>query len=225
MKPIIKGQDNSNFCLIQPVDDHDELLLDDECKLITDLTNNTPFLLAAFHVDDWNKDLSPWIAPPVFGKNEFGNGAAGTLTYITDRLIPDINNLHLSGAEGEVHYIIGGYSLSALFALWAAHQTAMFSACSAASPSVWFPGWMEYAGKNRIKVQNVYMSLGDKEEKAKNKILASVGENIRKQDELLESAGANHILEWNGGNHFNEVEIRTARGFAWCLNRVRGRNG
>ena len=102
MKPIIKGQDNSNFCLIQPVDDHDELLLDDECKLITDLTDITPFLLVAFHVDDWNKDLSPWKAPAVFGKNDFGDGATDTLTYITDRLIPDVNNLHLSGAEVDV---------------------------------------------------------------------------------------------------------------------------
>ncbi len=223
MKPIIKGQDNSNFCLIQPVDDHDEMLLNDEYELIKNLTNNTPFLLAAFHVDDWNKDLSPWKAPPVFGKNEFGDGAADTLTYITDRLITDINNLHLSGAEGEVHYIIGGYSLSALFALWAAYQTAMFSACAAASPSVWFPGWMEYAEENSIKVQNVYLSLGDKEEKAKNRVLASVGENMRKQDELLKSAGVKHIFELNEGNHFTDAEIRTAKGFAWCVNRVKNR--
>ena len=221
MKPIIKGQDNSNFCLIQPVDDHDELLLDDEYKLIANLTDNTPFLLAAFHVNDWNKDLSPWKAPAVFGKNDFGDGAADTLTYITDRLIPDVNNLHLSGVEGEVHYIIGGYSLSALFALWAAHQIALFSACAAASPSVWFSGWMEYAGKNRIKVQNVYLSLGDKEEKAKNRILASVGDCIRKQDELLESAVVNHILEWNQGNHFKDADVRTAKGFAWCVNQLR----
>ncbi len=221
MKPIIKGHDNSNFCLIQPVDDHDELLLDDEYELIKNLTDNTPFLLAAFHVDDWNKDLSPWKAPAIFGKNEFGDGAAETLAYITDRLIPDVNNLHLSGSEGEVHYIIGGYSLSALFALWASHQTALFSACAAASPSVWFPSWMEYVQSQRIKVQNVYLSLGDKEEKAKNKILASVGDCIRKQDELLESVGVNHILEWNEGNHFTEAEIRTAKGFAWCMNQIK----
>ena len=108
-----------------------------------------------------------------------------------------------------------------MFALWAAHQIALFSACAAASPSVWFPGRTEYAGKNRIKVQNVYLSLGDKEEKAKNRILASVGDCIRKQDELLESNGVNHVLEWNEGNHFKNPEIRTAKAFAWCVNQLR----
>ena len=24
-------------------------------------------------------------------------------------------------------------------------------------------------------------------------------------------------LEWNEGNHFTELELRTAKGFAWCI--------
>lgn len=62
------------------------------------------------------------------------------------------------------------------------------------------------------------MSLGKKEEKNRNKIMAAVGENINRQFEKLSENCVDCILEWNEGNHFTEPEIRTARGFAWCIN-------
>ena len=36
--------------------------------------------------------------------------------------------------------------------------------------------------------------------------------------ELL-SQGTDCVLEWNEGNHFKEPDLRTAKGFAWLLNR------
>lgn len=73
-----------------------------------------------------------------------------------------------------------------------------------------------------IQASKVYLSLGDKEEKAKNKIMSKVGINIRKQYELIckETNEKTCILEWNPGNHFVDSEIRTAKGFAWLLNRI-----
>ena len=60
------------YLLIQPT--HELSTLEKEVEYIKSLTD-TPFLFAAFEVDDWNKELSPWDAPPVFGKEPFGCGA------------------------------------------------------------------------------------------------------------------------------------------------------
>lgn len=64
-------------------------------------------------------------------------------------------------------FIIGGYSLAGLFALWAAYQTDTFKAVAAASPSIWFPGFVDFMKDREIHTKRVYLSLGDKEEKTR----------------------------------------------------------
>lgn len=59
----------------------------------------------------------------------------------------------------------------------------------------------------------------DKEEKTKNPMMAQVGNAIRKLNELLAEQIGNTILEWNPGNHFIDSEQRTAKGFAWVMNK------
>lgn len=110
--------------------------------------------------------------------------------------------------------------MAGFFSLWAAYQTEAFSGAVAASPSVWFPGWIEYAESHGVKTPFVYLSLGDKEEKTRNAVMRTVGDNIRKQIELLKSDPECNdcILEMNQGNHFKDPDLRTATGFAWCLN-------
>ncbi|MCO7110734.1 alpha/beta hydrolase-fold protein [Gemmiger formicilis] len=66
--------------------------------------------------------------------------------------------------------ILGGYSLSGLFALWAATQTNALYGTAAASPSVWFPGWLEYEAAHPIQTRRVYLSLGDREEHTKTRL-------------------------------------------------------
>ena len=72
---------------LQPVDEHDGSLLDSETGAMRDCA--LPFALAAFQVKDWNRDLSPCEAPPVFGKVLFDGGAEETLRFITDRLLTE----------------------------------------------------------------------------------------------------------------------------------------
>lgn len=115
-------------------------------------------------------------------------------------------------------YVIGGYSLAGLFSLWAAYQTDIFSGVAAASPSIWFPGFKEYMEENPIRSSTVYLSLGDKEEKTRNSVMAKVGERIRDAYENLQESGVNCVLEWNAGNHFKDAEVRTAKGFSWVVN-------
>ena len=208
--------------LIQPVDDHDIEVLDNEVAEIQRLAVGKGFTLAAFKVDDWNADLSPWEAPPVFGSEGFAGGAETTLKYVTDQLIPEltVDKDGLTDSKSVPLIYIGGYSLAGFFALWAAYQTDLFKGVAAASPSVWFPGWIGYAESNPIKTDKVYLSLGDKEEKTRNPVMRTVGDNIRKQFELLQAHKACEkcTLEMNQGNHFKEPDIRTAKGFAWLLN-------
>lgn len=204
------GSDAPGILLLQPVDAHDAGLLDRQCDAMKGC--GLPFALAAFEVADWNRDLSPWEAPPVFGKVPFGGGAEGTLAYITDRLLPELCSRLALNEEAQL--CIGGYSLAGLFALWAATRTALFSAVAAASPSVWFPGWMDYAKEHPIQARKVYLSLGDREERAKNPVMAKVGDCIREQYELLQG-DRTMTLEWNPGNHFQDSELRTAKAFCW----------
>lgn len=203
--------------LVQPVDSHDYEMLASETKYIAEHTDK-PFMLVAFSVNDWNKDLSPWIAPAVFGNEGFGDGAKETLAFVIENLIPTIKAKY--DISQDIPIILGGYSLAGLFALWSAYQTNAFTAIAAASPSVWFPSFLDYAKDKEVCTDHVYLSLGDKEEKAKNPIMSTVGKCIRELSDYYKSKGLVSILEWNEGNHFKDADIRTAKGFSWCIERI-----
>ncbi len=208
-------QPSAKHLLIQPVDEHDLRLLEQEVDIIWTLSSE-PFSLVAFKIEDWNRELTPWVAQPVFGTVPFGDGAESTLAYIAEQLLPVIQQ---KGTDTS-HCLLGGYSLAGLFALWAGYQTDRFEGIAAVSPSVWYPSWMAYAAERRPFAKAVYLSLGDREEKAKNPIMAQVGSAIRRQEELLQRQGVNTILEWNAGNHFVDSEKRMAKGFAWLNNQL-----
>ena len=142
----------------------------------------------------------------MFGNEDFGNGAARTLEQI----------LTLCTDKSKTYYI-GGYSLAGLFSLWTVYQTDIFSGVAAASPSVWFPGFIDYMKEHEIKSKTVYLSLGDREEKTRNPVMSQVGNCIQKGYDWLTKCGINCTLEWNQGNHFREPDIRTAKAFAWVM--------
>lgn len=204
--------------LIQAVDEHDLEVLDREVEKIKELAPGHPFILAAFSISDWNRELSPWQAPAVFGREDFGAGAGGTLAYIMEELLPAIGKAYHTDVPKRC--FLGGYSLAGLFSLWAAYREEIFQGIAAVSPSVWFPGWESFISENEIYAPRVYLSLGDKEAKTKNPVMSKVGDNIRKQYECLcrENSVKKCVLEWNPGNHFVDSEVRMAKGFAWLLN-------
>lgn len=201
----IYGDPEASTVLVQMVDDHDLAGIESEMAQIRKLSDRE-FCLTAVKVSDWNHDLSPWKAPAVFGREDFGGGAAGTLEEV----------LKICRDPGRT-YIIGGYSLAGLFALWAAYQTDVFAAAACASPSVWFPGFADYMEQRPILVDSVYLSLGDREEKTRNQVMATVGDRIREAHKLLTQQGVRTELEWNKGGHFKEADLRTARAFAWAM--------
>lgn len=212
-KCLLFEDPDASDLLIQPTGDHETASLEEEVRLIGRLRGGRPFSFAAFPAEDWNRQLSPWEAPAVFGSEGFGDGAAETLKYITDTLLPCLRE---RSSCDTLRIFLGGYSLAGLFSLWAAYQTDSFHGIAAVSPSVWFPGWIGYAGQNTIKSERVYLSLGDREMKTKNQIMSTVGDCIQRQYDLLASSGTCACtLEWNPGNHFREPALRTVKGFAW----------
>ena len=207
MKTFEFGDPKAPVCLIQPVDDHDLEDIRNEYEKIRELTG-MDFCLTAFKVNDWNKDLSPWEAPAVFGIENFGDGAADTLKEILSLC-----------TDKDKKYYIGGYSLAGLFSLWAIAQTGRFEGVAAASPSVWFPDFLDYIRERKPLCKKIYLSLGDKEEKTRNPVMATVGDKIRELDAFLAQEGFDCVLEWNEGNHFKDFDIRTAKAFASVMNR------
>ncbi len=207
---------------------------------VTALTGRRDFRVVGVPVGDWDRELSPWRAKAVFGGGEFGGGAEETLERIFRDVLPgllrrdgtgegctDVEEFPDPEAGQGTRVFLCGYSLAGLFALWAVSRPSggacPFDGTAAVSPSVWYPGWLDFAAANPPRCSRVYLSLGDREEKAKNPVLASVGDAIRKEDALLAAQGVPHVLEWNPGNHFAAPEKRLARGIAWLLNGTRGR--
>lgn len=217
-KCVVYMAGQPKLLLIQPIDDHDLEVLDNEVAIIESRTIN-PFVLVAFEIKDWQRELTPWSAPAVFENTPFGDGAENTLSFIINKLLSELQTRQIYNAN-TMKCLIGGYSLAGLFALWACYQTPVFHGIAAVSPSVWYPDWMSYAKSHKALTPSVYLSLGDKEEKTKNHVMERVGECIRRQRELLVTQGINTILEWNKGNHFQHADERTAKGFAWLMNHI-----
>ena len=200
------------------MDENDISVLDNEVKHIEENTDRN-FSLVAFKIEDWNSELTPWEMPLLRGKGNFGDGATRTLEFIKNDLIPALSECINTG-NNEIKYILGGYSLAGLFSLWSGYQTDVFEGIVAVSPSVWYKKWIEYVEAEKPLSEKIYLSLGDTEEKTKHQILSKIGENIRKQHEILEkSENVKTVLEWNEGNHFQNPDIRTAKGFLWVMNK------
>lgn len=191
-------------CIITFFSDFDRDALQDLFNSVPDAT------VAAVGVTDWNSEMSPWDASPVFGKEGFGHGAQDTLDYITGSLMPALDC---------DRHMIGGYSLAGLFSLWACYRTGVFECCAAASPSVWFPEWDSYIRNNRMNAGHVYLSLGDREAKTRNQVMRTVADRIQLQYDVLKGSGTDTVLEWNPGNHFQDVGSRVAKALGWMLSR------
>lgn len=199
---------------IRMTGDADEDQMEREKKQLRKISGRKDWCIAAVSGENWNQDYAPWPAAPVFGDEGFGDGAEETLQRLLQKVLPGISSAYPCP---ERKYVISGYSLAGLFALYAGYRTDAFSGVVAASPSVWYPDWIPYAENHEMQAGNVYLSLGTKEEKTRNPVMSRVGDAIREQHRILTDTGIRTVLEWNPGNHFIESDLRMARGMAWIL--------
>ena len=168
------------------------------------------FLAAALPCGDWNRDLSPWPAPAAFKK---GGAFAGEASSFLPALIGAAEKAGEELASPPAHRIVAGYSLAGLFALWTLTQTPLFDCAACASPSLWFPGWTGWLrARPMLPIRpRVALSLGDREEKTRNPVLAAVGEGVRGTRDLLLSRGVHCSLRMDPGGHFEDAENRTVQ--------------
>ncbi len=206
----IQGNAKSETCIIRLVFEQ-ELQMSESFrnKIMSELGYGISVI--SIGIKHWNTELSPWDAPPVFGKEAFGNGGNDTLDFIEHEIIPLIAG----------NTVLGGYSMAGLFSLWCGYESKCFSAIASASPSVWFPGWTEYIRSHKMNAEFVYLSLGDSESRTSNKTVAEVAKNIITQHDRLTAEGKHTILEWNHGGHFSNVEERMEKAFVETVRAVR----
>ncbi|MBO4524538.1 MAG: hypothetical protein J5723_07660 [Ruminococcus sp.] len=179
------------------------------------LCEDVKYNYIVYEVEDWNSDFSPWEFT-LNKKMSFSGGGRKTLDWLLNDCIPYCEKEYALTGER----ILCGYSLAGLFSLWAFYESQAFSGVISCSGSLWFGDWISYA-ESFTAPQNssVYLSLGDREEKARDRIMATVGDCTRRQYELVckDENVSRHILEWNEGGHFNEPEMRIAKGIRWCV--------
>lgn len=214
---LLYGEERAPFILIQPTDEHDTEALSEEICAVR--TSGIPFLLVSVPVLDWERELVPWTADAPYGNRKFGPDAGKFLERISANVIPEAMRFS-PGAR----LIIGGYSLAGFFALWSSFQTDAFAGCAAASPSVWVDGWTGYADTHAPLARVYSLSLGDREEKAKNPLLRTVGTCMKRQVAVFERAIdercgniRNVQFQMNPGNHFQDSGKRTGDAFAKAM--------
>ena len=175
------------------------------------------YSLLAVTVSDWNISLSPWTAPSVFkGEPDFGDGADEYINELVKDIVPAArasNDLK----PGAVY--IAGYSMAGLFALYSLYKTDFFTGCASCSGSLWFPGFPGFVSEHEFVSSSpaVYLSLGDREAKTKNPVMATVEDKTRGISECYKAKGYDVFFEMNQGGHFNDPALRTAKGIKWLL--------
>ena len=183
--------------------------------------NCSEFILVSISNLDWNSDMSPWNCEGInkHDLNFFGNADEYAYLLVND-IINNVKHFIMDKLRKSIkYYIIAGYSLAGLFSIYIAYKTDIFKRIVSASGSFWFPNFLDFAKKNNINsnVEKIYFSVGNKESKVKNKILAEVENNTKKLEKLYKERGIDTIYFENNGNHFQEVSLRIARGIKWIL--------
>ncbi|MDO4619331.1 MAG: alpha/beta hydrolase-fold protein [Lachnospiraceae bacterium] len=176
-----------------------------------------PYNLAVVNNLAWDDEMTPWPAPGLTKKMApFKGEGKAYLQHLQEEILPAV----LKELPDEPLYLcMAGYSLGGLFALYAGYETDRFARIASASGSLWYPGFREYAEKQKMgkTVQKVYVSLGDLESRTRNQYLRTVGENTEWFAEHLRSQGIETLFAWNEGNHQTDADGRMARAIAAVL--------
>lgn len=185
--------------------------------------NDCPdFSLVAISGLEWNHDMAPWDAAPVFDKGgePFTQGADAYLKQLTTEIIPSAECcIHGKAAWRG----LAGYSLAGLFAVYAMYHTSLFERIASISGSLWFPDFAAYAVSHEPvkKPKRLYFSLGDTEGKTKNPYLKTVQKRTEELEAFYRKQGIDTILCRNTGGHFRDTDKRTAAGILWILMTIR----
>ena len=181
-------------------------------------------LVAAISGCSWENDFTPWPAPAIDKRQgKFSGGAPDYLKTLTEVIVPAVEKR--LGVPVQKR-IIAGYSLAGLFAVYAACASHVFDGVVSASGSLWYDGFTDWAREHYpqgswdgLATVPVYLSLGDKESRSKNVRLQQNETALR----AVAAAWEPHTrlkMELNPGGHFQDAELRTAKGIAWVVGQL-----
>ena len=165
-------------------------------------------------VDDWGADLTPWPAPAAYrDQSAYEGRAAETLAELLGDVLPRVER---DAGLAPASRTICGYSLAGLFSLWAFASCDAFAACASGSGSLWYPGWLDWLRDQRFvgDGRRAYLSLGTKESRVKNPVVATVGDATAATVGLLRERGVACAFESNPGGHFTDISARIAKALA-----------
>ena len=148
----------------------------------------------------WNDALTPWKAPALNPKEEDFKGKAKDFlaSLLGDIFVNTEQSLRLHHPKR--HLI--GVSLAGLFAVWASTVTNKFESVASISGSFWYDGFVEWFKEQELKTDRYFLSLGDKEVKAKNERLASVGSCTEAILQIIQDKSNEVTFITDEGNHF-----------------------
>ena len=161
---------------------------------------------------DWDHDMTPWYCPPLSPDDTPCTGGADEyLDLLLSEIVPQTKELV---AGNPSHIGIAGYSLAGLFALYALYKCSLFDRAASMSGSLWFPEFKEFCLSHSMKCnpEKIYLSLGDKEAKSRNKVLKTVQDNTEAIAAHFRNSGLDVKWELNPGNHLKDAAIRSAKG-------------
>ena len=173
---------------------------------LEEVVQKYPVNIVAISGIKWNDDLTPWKAPALNPKEEDFKGKAKNFlsSLLSDLFINTEQSLRLNHPKR--HLI--GISLSGLFSLWASIETNKFNSVASISGSLWFDGFVEWFKEQELLADRYFLSLGDKEVKAKNERLASIGTCTESILQIIQDKSKEVTFISDEGNHFEFFKER-----------------
>lgn len=208
---MIWGNTLADTAICRLVGEHEKETIAHEIELLKEHLQVIDFCVIALPVKDWFYEMSPWQT----SENLFNDAKVGGANNKLEEIMKQIVEFESQYPNENRKYILAGYSLAGLFALWTSYQTDKFCRIVAASPSVWYPDWIQYIESHKCRAGKVYLSLGSKEHKTRNVLMAKVADNIKIQQESLIMQNIETVYEINEGNHFKDVTLRMVKGLSW----------
>ena len=183
-----------------------ERMKETDMNWLEEVVQKYPINIVAISGMNWNDDLTPWKAPSLNPKEEDFKGKAKNFlsSLLCDLFINTEQSLRLNHPKR--HLI--GISLSGLFALWATTETNKFNSVASISGSLWFDGFVEWFKEQELLADRYFLSLGDKEVKAKNERLASNGTCTESILQIIQDKSKEVTFISDEGNHFEFFKER-----------------
>lgn len=204
------GCEYPSVVIIWPIMIHELSQMEEAYRRIADEIGEVAFSIYPLVADCWNADLSPWEFHE--GNKDF----AGHGKLFFEKIMAVCEKV--SEEKAGVKIVLGGYSLAGLFSLWAGYESDCFHGIVSCSGSLWFPDFVDRYHSKPINAQTVYMSLGDREKRCRDRMMAEIEKRTLMLYDELPCDDKMMVME--RGNHFTECMDRMIRGYIWILSHL-----